>query len=1118
MLRFIIGRKGAGKTKYLHRLLGEKVKSGEKAMLIVPKLFTFDSDRSVLDEMGPRYACEVEVLSFSRLAYEVMTACRGIGKPILKEGANAVLLQLAVQSVRDRLSFFAKHAESSAFINKMAAEIKAFKQDAVSPEELERASRLLPEGMLRQKAAETALIFSAYNAESAQSFFDDRDLLTFVAQILSEYDFFKDKIVAIDNFSRFSGQEMKIIERILSGAKEVYVTACTDDIMSPDASSPFASVNKTMRRVLASAKKLSVEAAQPKTVFPDGSRRAPELSHLEENLFEPLFSPYEGEAEAVLLCPASTVREECENAARKIKSLIRTGQYRCRDIAVVYRSPEPYEKELRHSLKKYGVPIFEDKRQPIQNEPLIIAVRSALSAAADGFSTDSLMRYVKTGLAGVSREEIAACENYAIMWSLSSKQWQKPWTDNPDGFGAEMTEERKERLALLNETRRKITEPLCGLRERLQEGSGRECVKAVFEFLIENGIDGELKKYAISLEETGNIELALEQERVWDILTDTLDQLAEAFGERPADAKRLLEIFDLIISTQSLGKLPDGFDEVCICSSDRIQTKNVRAAFVLGLNSGVFPLSASENGLFCENERERLREFIPELSNDAVSFASYERFLVYASLCCASERLYLSWALTDGRGGKITESPAVSSVRKILPSAKQEDALCSELSSLIESEEAAFELTAKMWNENTPQANALKLYFSCKEEYRGKIQAIERATGKKEFSFKNAETAKQLFGKNMRISASRLQTFEECPFKYFCQYGLNARPRKSASLDPASSGTLMHFVLEKLLSRHKGEQLFEVGAQLLEAEAKQLLETYIDLYMGGRKGKSERFNYLYSRTLKILKTIILRLVSEFSESDFEPCDFELDIGKDVKPFRIPLSDGYIEVKGVVDRVDKTEIDGKSYIRVVDYKTGTKSFSLSNVLCGLDMQLPLYLVSIWRGGREYYGAEVVPAGILYFPARFEPFDAERSDGKEEIEQKKLAGGKMDGLILSDGRVLRAMDRGLSGRFIPIAKNKRTDAVKGNFITLSQLGVLSKKMDEIMREMGEELHRGRVPARPAFGKNHMNTCAYCDFAGVCMREEDSPVRYLTSRTHEECLDCISEGDGDEENVDE
>ncbi len=1124
MLQFIIGPKGSGKTTYIHRLLGTFVKNeGLDAILIVPKQFTFESDGGILEMLGPKDGCKVDVLSFLRLADTLFKRYGGITKPILTEGADAVMMSLAIESISDRLKFFSRHRGSFAFVRKILDEIKLFKQNVITPEQLDLAAKMLPDGILREKMIETALIYSVYDSMLEQSFFDDTDILTAAYESLLKSDFFDGKIVAIDAFSRFSGQELKLIERMLVSAKDVYITACTDDIENTDNSSVFASVNRTVRQICAIAKKNSVGIRKViKLTDSDGGFKtyaAPELSQLEKNLYKPIFSPFEGEASAVTLCCAENVRRECDFAAREIKMLMRTGQYRCRDIAVIYRSAQPYEREIRQSLKKYSVPIFEDKRQPIENEPLIIAVRAILKINASGFSTDNLMRYAKTGLVGVSRDEISEAENYALMWDLPSKGWLNEWRDNPDGFGSKMNEQREKQLKSINETRAKIVSPLVALCNKLKGADGRQSMKLLYEFLIENKIDENLKNYAIELEKENNIELALEQQQVWDILMQVLDKIAGVLGEKCVGAKRLAEIFDLVISTESLGKLPDGFDEVYISDSDRIQTRTFKVAFVLGANASVFPQTYSESGLFGEFEKEKIRTVLPELENTADRAAMYERFMAYNSLCCGRERLYVTYSLSGTGGEKLAESELVTMIKKILPNCCSINAYELPDESLIESEKSAFELMARQFKQNTPTANALKQYFYSKPEYQGKMKSLERAAKKEDFAFEDSTVAKEFFGKNLMLSASRLEDYERCPFLYFCKHELKAKPRKIARLDPAQSGTLVHFVLQKLLSKHKGKGFLLLSKSQLDDELYELLHFYIETYMGGSEDKSDRFNYLYQRTLKILRTIVERLFCEFEDSDFEPCDFELKIDRDanIKPFKVELDDGYVELRGIVDRVDKMDVGEKRYIRVVDYKTGAKAFSLSDVLGGLGMQMLLYLVSIWRGSENYYGSSVIPAGVLYFPARFDPYSVERGDSETERQGKKIDGGKMDGMILDDGEVIKGMDRALSCRFLPLGKNKKTGAVSGNFINLQQLGALAKRMDAIMAQMGNNLHRGLVPAKPVCGKGHGDTCDYCDYKSVCMKSEGTAYRYIEKLTHSDCLTILEEDEKNGEKLD-
>ena len=1117
MLNFIIGAKGSGKTTAAHRVLGDCVKNGGKAMLIVPKQFTFQSDREILHLLGPKDACEVEVLSFSRLATLVLQTYGGINAPIAKEGARNVLMSIAVSSLADKLTVFAKHRNEIALVRKMLDTLDELKKEGISVRELEETAALVQDNLLKEKIRETALILRAYEAVVSQNYFDDADLLSFVAESLKGKDFFKEKTVVFDGFADFTKPELDIILTVLGTAKETYITLCSDNIASRDMLSPFALCNTTARKLRLIAGNNGIAIGKVIECRRDPSRYSQELFFLESRMYKPCADAYGEKCDNISISCSANIIAECDFVARKIKGMLRSGNFRCRDIAVCFRSGDSYENHIRQSLKKYGVPLFEDKRQAVVNQPLISFVSTLLTIAAKGLTSDSIFRLLKTGLTGLTAEEISETENYCFMWDISGKKWLSEWTENPDGLGEKLTDERSQRLIKLNTLREKIVAPLVCFRESLESKTGKEAVALIYNYLRDNKVDEYLKEYAISLESQGLTELALEQEQVWDVLMESLDEIACALGDYSVNAQRLCELFELVINTKSLGKLPDGFDEVLISSADRMLTVNSPVVFVMGVNSGVFPPSVSDNGLFSPGEKDKLRRIGVSFGQDIESSVTRERFLLYNAFSSAVKKLHLSFSMSGSAGEKLTKSEGIDLVLNLFSSLEISSDKESNLINLVESETAAFELMAKRWQEKDGITASLKEYFSSNEEYGQKTLAIKRAIEKEPFAFRKKEIAVELFGRHMKFSASRLEDYGKCPFLYFCRYGLEAKPRMKAKLDASHSGTVIHHVLEVLLKKYKGKEFLELTDEKLKIEIGIILGEYMKENMGREESKTERFNYLYYRTGKILEFIMLRLKAEFAESDFEPCDFELRIGDgaDVEAMKYTLENGTAQLNGFIDRVDKLDLDGKRYIRIVDYKSGDKKFRLSDVICGMNMQMLLYLVSIWRNGKGFY-ENITPAGVLYFPARISPCAAGREDSEELRLENRLASGQMNGLLVDEGDVISHMEKELRGLFIPAKLDKKTQKLKGDFISLTQLEKLAEKMDSIICNMGNSLHNGLIPEMPASGSYYTDVCSWCDYGDVCMKENPY-CRYVIKRSHEDSLNMLSGGEDCEESMD-
>ena len=383
--------------------------------------------------------------------------------------------------------------------------------------------------------------------------------------------------------------------------------------------------------------------------------------------------------------------------------------------------------------------------------------------------------------------------------------------------------------------------------------------------------------------------------------------------------------------------------------------------------------------------------------------------------------------------------------------------------------------------ENTPFYSSLKEYFKNDSRY----SSIEYIAQNKPLIIKDKKKAKELFGKDMYISASRIEDFYNCPFRYFCKFGLSAKKRTKAEIDPMQRGTLIHFVLEMILS--------DVGTKKLStldyAQIKELVDKYINKYFEDKmsliKGQNKHFDYNFKRLSKLVYDVVMHLSNEFKNCDFEAKAFELSIDKDgeVKPQSLPLeSGGSIQIRGSIDRVDVYDFNGEKYVRVIDYKSGVKKFKLSDILDGLNLQMFVYLFALCDDKNAALNG--VPAGVLYMHAARNILNFNSPiEAKNNLENKKESRFKMNGIVLSDNdnAIAKAMEHELEGKYIPVSAS--TKGVKGDLITLEHLGLLHKKVNSLVKKMGNELQNGVIERAPIKNSTHLNTCDYCDYSDIC-----------------------------------
>lgn len=188
------------------------------------------------------------------------------------------------------------------------------------------------------------------------------------------------------------------------------------------------------------------------------------------------------------------------------------------------------------------------------------------------------------------------------------------------------------------------------------------------------------------------------------------------------------------------------------------------------------------------------------------------------------------------------------------------------------------------------------------------------------------------------------------------------------------------------------------GKDAVARACREAVDRYIREELGGLANKTPRFRYLFGRLVKSVQQILDNVIEELRVSEFRPIDYEVDFsrGGDLPPVTCEQDGVTVSLAGKVDRVDGYIRDGRLYLRVMDYKSGKKSFSLSDIWYGLNMQLIIYLYALQEEGLDRYRRllseelnEIVPAGVLYVPVRDDIIDGDRAATEEELHSKREA---------------------------------------------------------------------------------------------------------------------------------
>lgn len=1094
MLRFILGRAGSGKTWRLRAELKNMAQATQKKlMLIVPEQSSFENERAMLRLLGAKDAQRVSVTSFSRLADAVFRRYGSGAGRRLDDGGRSIFMSLALEQVKEQLSFYRKNAESTELVSLMLSASTEFKMCDVKPLDIERAAGEMPQGTLRRKMEELSLILSAYDALVAQSYVDPLDDLTRLKNILQDHHFFAEYTVALDSFQSFTVQEYNIINLILAQADDLYVTLCTDQLDDPEhGMGLFSLVRRTGRNLMRLAKQNDVKIAPP-VVLDGGARfQSRPLAGVEAGAYRSGRKTADCENDDVVLYEANNAYDESAFVAATIRRLVMEKDYRYRDFAVIARSTDRYRGVLDSALERWEIPYFMDRPQAIDAEPLMRLVLSAFKIVQTGFSSDAVFSYLKTGLTALGTDEISQLENYVFIWNKERKQWREEWTEHPRGFAETMTESDLKKLAEINKSRADTMKPLLRFASKIRDTDGEGMAAAAYGLLQDVKAADHLKILARHLADCGEPELADRQLRLWDLLMEILDQTALVLQKNPVTHTRYAELLHMVILSNRMASIPQGLDEVTVGAADRTRTGEPKVVFLMGAVQGEFPLSPGGDCVFSDNERRELIRLGLPLNDTLEGTAVQERFLAYAAMSAASEKLYITYPLTGPAGESNTPSSIPNEVCSVLKNTMVLNELLMPQTYFANAREPAFELMAQQWKHNTVLSATLKSLFD-KRGCGHRLSAIDRTAENRPAVFSSKEKSKALFGENLHISATQIEKFYLCRFQYFCRFGLNAKERRTAELDALEYGSLMHFLLEKLFRDIGSAAILKMTLEELKQEIIRLLNVYVDAKLGGIQNKTPRFVYLFTRLADSALVIAFHIAQELAQSTFQPVDFELAIGNGgIPPLRIPLPDGgQVEIDGKIDRVDLLERDGVSYVRVIDYKTGHKEFKLSDILYGMNMQMLIYLAVLLENGSGRYGA-VQPAGVLYMPANRPAVSASRGTDAERIEQEAAKKLRMDGLVLDDAEIITAMEHSGQGNYIPVALKDGVPGKRDHVVSSGELAGIMLHIKELVGAMANELHGGDVSAVPLSGA--YDACAWCPYACVCGHERDDPAREM------------------------
>jgi len=1088
-LKFVLGQAGSGKSEYICNQAVATEKLGKNAIIIVPEQYSHEREMQILSKTG--YICEtLYVTSFNRLAYKIISDSGLVHKRADTTG-KAMLLSRALSRCRSKLTYFKKAEERTGYIDLFLDAISEFKKGQIMPEALQVAANEAKEPLFSARLSDIALIYEEYNKLLSADMSDGDDDITLLASLCFGNEYIKNSVIYIDEFFRFTKNEIFCIESMLSAGADVVVSLCMPENAQID--SIFSSVINTKNLLEKCARTAGASVSFPVVMEENKRFACPELSVLEAamraNSVEFARSP-----KNISLTVLKNRYDEAAFVGTKIKSLVASGM-NYRDIAVIAGDYEGYKDIITSTFALYDIPVFADTRKNFLDHPIVVYLFSIFDLLT-GITTDRLSVYMKSGFADISDSEASKLENYALASAINYNDWlddERFLRKSASIFASE--EEAGDEGVRQVEVKNRLLAPVVALKEKISQSKNvADRVSALYEFFTQTNLEEKITKKADQFAQRGMLNLADEYTEVYNIICETLDTLKTCLGEETTGLAVLREILAAGFSQKSIGIIPKVSDCVAFGDINRSVIKNPKALFLIGVNEGLFPAFPSSGALLSDGEREFLISRNLSVAPDSKKLIEDAEFSVYENVNIAKEQLFVSYPI-DNDGTALRPASLIGKLKRTFPELESKnylagDELAPEASIASRASAYSYVLThIKNLNENSLAKN-LATELSKDEEYKAKIQrAISFSKYENTAGRLSADAVSALYGTNLYGSVSRFERFSSCPFSFFIEYGLRARERKVLRIEAPDVGSLLHEVVEVFSKEIKKRGLsFKT---ITKEQQRQICDEICDEMFAAMMIKKVfskgRIEALKTRLKSLVAKSVWAICEHVARGEFEPAAFELSFDKngDIDPVTVTLPTGEeITMVGRIDRVDTLTHEGKLYIKIIDYKSGNKAYSLADIFNMTTLQLSVYMIAVTENGGKALGGDTEFGGMFYFRLD-DPVESGTPD-MDVSDEKSLKAFKMSGLVCDNETVIRAMDKNASGwsAVIPVyVKNDGT--VSRNQSKLAdpeQYEKLKRYVKNAVTKIGQEIVSGNIDIRPV-RNGDISPCSYCRYRTVC-----------------------------------
>lgn len=308
-----------------------------------------------------------------------------------------------------------------------------------------------------------------------------------------------------------------------------------------------------------------------------------------------------------------------------------------------------------------------------------------------------------------------------------------------------------------------------------------------------------------------------------------------------------------------------------------------------------------------------------------------------------------------------------------------------------------------------------------------------------------------------KMSASKFEKYNACPFAYYLQYQLKLNPFDNPNLQANETGSLAHYVFENNLN--------SIDKIIDEEKIKKDLQEYI------KKNYSDKINNPQNKFL--LDQLVIDLINAIHVLNCQQKSANFKTNQ--AEYKLKYNYSKYQLTGSIDRFDLDD----NYVKIIDYKSSEKNINPGYAKKGFDIQLLIYLDTLLKV------TNYQPAALLYFNYRKKVIDLSKENApitKTTVLEKY----RMTGLVFEEAiNLLDSLEPGEKSLIYPVELKKDGNLKsKSNTTNLIEYQNLVGAIEILLDDLVDQIKEGNIQISPSiYQDNSHNSCKYCNYKSIC-----------------------------------